>query len=178
VSVGAIVRAWAARAGQVGYSLVARWARTKPPRLEHVLTSKERALYERLDHADRAHALRVLSRVEKAGLTHPALLKAALLHDVGKADAGIRLPHRILRVALGAAMPRLLARLGARPHGWQRPFYMLAHHAAVGAAWLEAVGSDELTVNLVRYHEGREVPPALTAHAELLRALRRADDDG
>ncbi|MFN8474671.1 MAG: hypothetical protein U0822_20945 [Anaerolineae bacterium] len=165
------------RVGQVGYSLTARWAPTDESALA-VLSPAERALFDRMRPADRAHAMRVARRVRLARYDDPSLIKAALLHDVGKAGHGIHLLHRVLRVLLAVLLPWLLTRIAATDTGWHEPFYALVHHAAIGADLLASAGSDPLAVALVRYHDTRGTPAALAAHADWLHALQTADDLG
>jgi len=61
--------------------------------------------------------------------------------------------------------------------GWRRPFFALARHAELGAEMLTSVGSDPLTISLVRYHDDT-LPAPLGRYDHLLAALRRADDEG
>ena len=159
------------------HALLARWE-TVDERPLAVLNDRERALFDRLPRADRLHALRVAQRLRPAGETHPSLLKAALLHDVGKAGQDIYLLHRVVRVLLRLAAPTWLDRIAADSQGWHRPFYALANHAALGALWIAESGSDSLTVALVRYHDATACPPALADNADLWRALQQADDQG
>ena len=167
----------AVRLRQGVHALLARWE-TVDESVLAVLSERERALFDRLPRADRLHALRVARRLTRTGQTDPALLKAALLHDVGKAEQGIRLPHRVARVLLRLAAPAFLAAIAADPTGWHQPFYALAHHAELGALWLAEAGSSPLTVALVRYHDATACPPALADHADLWQALHEADDQG
>ncbi|MCW5882362.1 MAG: HD domain-containing protein [Anaerolineae bacterium] len=171
----------AVRVGQVGYALAARWTR-HDDYLTTVLAPGERGLFDRLPATERAHALRVADRLRRAGYdgrdeATRSLLRAALLHDIGKAGHGVRLPHRVAYVALRAIAPAWLAHSVANPCGWRRPFFALAHHAELGAEVLTSVGSDPLTISLVRYHDDA-LPPPLGRYDHLLAALRRADDEG
>lgn len=165
------------RVGQVGYSMTARWAPTDNSALA-ALSPAERALFNGMRPADRAHALRVARRVEQAGYDDPPLVKAALLHDVGKAGHGIHLLHRILRVLLAVLIPALLALIAGPDAGWHEPFHALVYHAGMGADLLAAAGSDPLTVALVRYHDAHDAPPDLVGHEDWLRVLKSADDLG
>lgn len=171
---------WQSALTRVYQVLSALTARRAPsdPNLTRALSPDEQTLFAALSPVDRAHALRVAERLEQAGYHDPALLKAGLLHDIGKAGADIGLLHRILHVALGVLAPGLLAWLGADPGGWHLPFYALAHHAEIGAELVRQAGGDALTVALVRYHDAADIPPPLTSRAELWRALRAADDAG
>ncbi len=165
------------RVRQGVHALLARWEQVDESALA-VLSRRERDLFDRLPRADRLHALRVARRLTEAGQTEPALLKAALLHDVAKAGQGIHLAHRVTRVLLRVAAPTWLSGVAADSNGWHRPFYALANHAEQGAIWIAEAGSDPLTVALVRYHDTPACPPALADHADLWAALRRADDQG
>ena len=170
-------RSVALRVRQAGHALTARWERGDEALLS-VLLPAERALFDRLPPADRAHALRVTARLHEAGQTEPRLLRAALLHDIGKAGQGVHLPHRVARVLLQAVAPATWARLADTAVGWQRPFYALAHHAETGAALVAAAGDEPVTVALVRFHDAPSIPPALANYADWLRALQAADDEG
>lgn len=136
------------------------------------LTPAERALFARLTAAYQRHSLGVLRRLEAAGYTDADLLRAALLHDVGKAEAGIGLHHRVLAVLLPRFAPTLWGRLVSEEAatGWRRPFYVQRHHAALGARLAQAAGASARTVALIARHHD----PA-AADDEELRALRRAD---
>ena len=171
------LRAIRVRVGQVGYSLTARWAAPDDGLLA-LLSPAERALFDTLPPADRAHGLRVARRVRGAGYNDTRLLKAALLHDIGKAGHGVHLPHRVARVLLAALPPHEMARIAATDEGWHAPFYALAHHAAMGADLLAASGSDALTVALVRSHDAPDTPAALADYDDWLKALKAADDAG
>lgn len=93
------------------------------------------------------------------------LIRAALLHDVGKADGGIGIHHRVLWVLLGRLSPGLRLIAVRRGGAWAA----LANHAAIGASRLEGIGSDPRVIALV---SGRALPGD-EHRAELLRA---ADD--
>lgn len=179
-----VVRAVRTRIGQVGYAVAARWTRPTSEPLQ-LLSPAELALFMALPLADRQHGLRVAQRLHQAGYdlamrgegSRP-LVKAALLHDIGKAGQGIRLVHRVAHVLLSRWAPGVWRRITASPTGWRRPLYALANHADLGAIWLTEAGSDPLTIALVRHHEAHDIPPDLLEQANLLRALQQADDGG
>jgi len=121
------------------------------------------ALYGAMPRADRAHGLRTYSRLRAAGPVPADLAAAALLHDVGKARAGIYLWHRVLFVLARGRLPEWLAR---RPG-----FAALRAHAENGAALVAAAGGTPRTVELIRRHHD--------AHAgdDVLAALQAADEE-
>jgi putative nucleotidyltransferase with HDIG domain len=138
-----------------------------------LLSPAERALYSRLTSPYRRHTLAVYRRLRASGTEDADLLTAALLHDVGKAEARIRLYHRVLGVLLrNLALPLLLwlAREDTLD-GWRYPFYVQRHHAKIGARLVAAAGSPAPVAALVAHHHEA---PSLTDD-DNLRALRNAD---
>ncbi|MCB0216776.1 MAG: hypothetical protein KDH92_09090 [Chloroflexi bacterium] len=109
--------------------------------------------FRQMPAEDRRHVLTVLADLRDRGESDPALLQAALLHDLGKAGAGVGLIHRVARVLLWRAWPRAWAWLSARPTGWRRPFWVVARHPERGALWVEALGGSPELVALIRHHE-------------------------
>ena len=119
------------------------------------LSPAEFALFLHAEARDRRHSLDLFEalRVRGAG---EAELVAALLHDVGKGP--LRTWHRVAFVLLSAASLALARRVEAeRGASWRQALWRLRHHAALGAARLEAVGSAPRVVELVRRHT--EPPP-------------------
>ena len=83
-------------------------------------------------------------------------LAAALLHDVGKGR--LRTWHRVAFVLLNAFAPWLGRGVEAEQGApWRQALWRLRHHARLGAAILEAAGSDARLVELVRRHT--DAPP-------------------
>lgn len=164
------------RVRQLGAALAARRHPPDDQAARRLLPPALLAIFARMPAEDRRHALAVLAALEVAGWADPPLLQAALLHDAGKADAGIRLWHRAARVLLTATAPGAWERLSACPTGRRRPFWVLAEHPARGAVWVETQGGGADLVALIRYHES--AAPAAWAGGPLTEwhaALRRAD---
>jgi len=141
--------------------------------VQGLLLEGERALWARLPLADRKHAAGVARTVAAAlgaDATRP-VLAAALLHDVGKVDAGLGTPARVAATLVGR---RRAARWDHRG-GVRGRIARYLRHDAIGATLLERAGADDLTVRWAREHHLRErdwtVPPTVG------RALRDADDD-
>ncbi|MHB1131697.1 MAG: HD domain-containing protein [Chloroflexota bacterium] len=141
--------------------------------LETLLTPAELRLLLDLPGAYRDHAERVYRRLREQGRSDEDLLKAALLHDVGKATARIRLPHRVLGVLLrNLALPLLLWLAREAPAtSWRYPFYVQRHHAGIGARLVAAAGASPRVVALVAKHHDPQTNK--TDHA--LAFLRDAD---
>ncbi len=144
--------------------------------IESILSPEELALFRRHSPADRQHAYRVLRAVRAAGREHPALLVAALLHDVGKTRYRPRAWERVLGTVGERFFPDRITRWGrGEPRGWRRPFVIRAQHAAWGAEMAAAAGSSPLTVTLIRRHQDK-APTLDEETAALLRSLQTADD--
>jgi len=100
-----------------------------------VLSSGEQALWVQLGNADRRHAIVVARRfVAHRAIASRAEIAGALLHDIGKLDAGLGAVGRVVATVIG---PR-----GARLRSYH-------DHEALGAAALADIGSDPITVALV-----------------------------
>jgi len=134
-------------------------------RADDWLSRAELSLFEGQPRGDRRHAERVAERLLARGHSDRLLLRAALLHDVGKAGRGIGLADRVLWVVAGRAAPRLRAALARRGGA----FGALADHAAVGASRLRAAGVDPRVVALVAAHP-------LPGDEHRARLLAEADD--
>jgi hypothetical protein len=151
-------------------------------------TEAQRALFHRMPPNDQRHALAVARTLQQAGHTQPALMQAALLHDVAK-SMGQPLIHRVLIVLLEAFWPAALVRLSRWPaptspidpatlrtvSRWRRPFVIHAWHPEIGAIWATQAGCDALAVQLILHHPS---PPLdfTPQHASLLKALQWADN--
>lgn len=151
-----------------------------PARAEigRLLNPVEQRLFERLKRSDQRHSYRVMQALQAAGHGRPELLKAALLHDVGKTRVRGAAWDRVAVVLGQAFWPRRTAQwAGGQPHGWRRPFAVKARHPEWGAEMAAAAGSPALTVRLIRRHQ--ELLPVAEAgeEARLLRLLQAVDDN-
>lgn len=165
------------RASQFFRALTARVRPEEGQALRRYLTPSQRALFRQMPVNDRRHALDVLETLMNQGHREPALLQAALLHDVGKAGARLRLWHRVGIVLLSAGMPGLLERLGRDDRGsWRYPFFAHRHHAQRGAELARQAGCPTLTVALIRrHHDPVPEDQQTTPEGRLLLALQAAD---
>ncbi len=119
---------------------------------QNILSPQEYKLYKKMDVRDRHHARLVAEAVQaRAPDASAALLRAALLHDVGKSGAPYRAWERVL-VHLYApdvpAAPRLTGTKGM----WQRH----RHHALYGAEMIRGAGGDERVAEIVARHHQPE----------------------
>ena len=167
-------------AGRIRQTLqfVSAWGRPVPDEVaQAILSDAEFNLYLKMSRAERQHHLRVLQDLQESGHTHPALSKAALLHDVGKTRFRFSLPERILVVLVKRFLRRAFVKWSdAPPKGWKRPFVISQHHPAWGAELAESAGCDALTVELIRRHQMPIPQPPVTEAEQLLTALHIADN--
>ena len=150
-------------------------------------TSPQRRLFTQMPPNDQQHAIAVARTLQQAQHTEPALMQAALLHDVGK-SIGQPIFHRVAIVLLEAFWPSMLVKLSKLAETghptdaqvrsitwWRRPFVVHAQHPAIGAEWAKNVGCDPLAVNLIFRHQDK-LQVIATEEDKLLIALQWADN--
>lgn len=148
------------------------------------LGAAERELFSRMDEGDQTHSLRVaqlcLASLERfPELDERTMMKAALLHDVGKIGADLTLAFRTLWVLGHRVAPWVLdwvARrsAGARPGSVRHKMHVQLRHAAIGGEMLREIGTEEDVCRLVAATGGprRGRPQSLA-----LEVLLAADGD-
>lgn len=152
-------------------------------------TPEQQCLFAGMPPNDQRHAIAVAHTLRQAGHNHPALMQAALLHDVGK-SLSQPIIHRVLIVLFEAFWPtalqwlsyesanRRMVNTNSLIHNiswWRRPFVVHAQHPAIGATWAEEAGCDPLGVRLIAKHQD-ELGNETTEEQKLLAALQWADD--
>jgi len=145
--------------------------------VESVLSAAEYGLWRRMDGSDRRHSVVVAREVERrlgSEATAP-VLAAALLHDVGKIDAGLGTWGRVVATLSAKVAGPETARLWIRSHGFTRRVGLYLHHPEIGADMLELAGSDPLTVAWAEEHH--RPPDQWTIDAVVAATLHAADDD-
>ena len=134
------------------------------------LSPAEQELFFATSPRDQHHHLETVRLLCRDGTPSHMLIRAALLHDVGKGY--IRLHERVLYVLLTALAPRLLDRLTRSERGGVLgALYRTRHHARTGAAWLQNLGACPREVELVARHHD---PPGDDGE---LRRLIAADEE-
>jgi hypothetical protein len=130
-----------------------------------------------MSRPDRRHAHGVARDVERA-LGHeatPPVLAAALLHDVGKIDAGLGTYGRVVATVSAAVAGREMAHAWVTRTGFTRRVGLYLLHPSIGGDLLELAGSDPLTVAWAREHHRPEAD--WTVPVEVGRVLKACDDD-
>ena len=134
-------------------------------------------LFEALPIGDQRHGLDVAMALLARGEDDPDLLAAALLHDAGKAEAGLTIFHRAAVVLLQAGRSQWLDSLGDKSEGdWRRPFWVHQHHGEIGAALAQGAGCSETTVWLIANHHGQAAGVTDVERRRLLEMLQREDN--
>jgi hypothetical protein len=154
--------------------------------VEGTLSAQELAVWRRMARADRRHSVTVARRVEAALASSEHAddqrwIAAALLHDIGKLDADLGVPLRVLAI--------LAARIGGyeRVAGWmprrglRRRFALYVRHPELGATRLVLAGSAPEVVTWARMHQNPVVTdagaPVPGIPPAVVDALLAADDD-
>jgi putative nucleotidyltransferase with HDIG domain len=157
------------RVGQFLRHASARVSEQEKAKAEHLLGPALAPLFFQLPVNDQRHGLDVLETVTVLeGAPGRLLQQAALLHDVGKADAEFSVVDRSLTVFLRAVSTRVLrVVLRARP-AFARRHAIYADHARIGAETLRAAGAPELAAIVAEHHDP-------DPKSEVTRRLQQAD---
>ncbi len=144
--------------------------------------------------SEQQHGLAVLRALRAAGNDEPALAQAALLHDVGKVspsvgrgkvspsvgqvdESTVRLWHRVAQVLLEAVHPEWAHWLAKDvPGSWRYPFFVLLHHAELGAERATEAGTCQLAVALIYWHHTAPEESDLDAEGQILLATLQLAD--
>ncbi|MGC9356456.1 MAG: HD domain-containing protein [Anaerolineae bacterium] len=129
------------------------------------------SLFLSMPRAEQHHGIAIARALEMQGYRSPHLLAAALLHDVGKTRAPLRIWDRVLVVLGEHFFPeRAEAWSRGEPRGLRRGFVVRRKHPAWGADLTEETGASPRTVHLIRNHH---LPPK---DDEELKALQAVDE--
>jgi len=141
------------------------------------LNGGETALWKQMSNPDRRHAIDVANDVGlELGHDVPReVITAALLHDVGKVESGLRTPARVLATVFWAINDDAKAVRWQNMSTFRGRLAKYRLHPEIGAQLLSDAGSHELTVSWTRHHHQAGDPPAVDpVYAEV---LRRCDND-
>jgi len=145
--------------------------------VEDVLSEAEYALWARQYGPDRRHTVQVANEVERrlgSDATRP-VLAAALLHDIGKIDAGLGTWGRVVATVVARLVGRDTARRWIARRGYAGRIGRYLHHPEIGADLLAAAGSAPLTVAWAKEHH--TPAEAWTIDPVIGRVLFEVDDD-
>jgi hypothetical protein len=158
-----------------------------PPRprdtawVEAVLEPAELGLWRELPNHDRRYSIRVARDVEGrlAGTEYAGQsrwLGAALLHDVGKLDAGLGVVGRSVSTVMGAVAGSARVNRWASASGFRRRAAQYLRHDERGAARIRAVGGRDEAARWALAHHHRDRWRASGVPMPVAEALEAADN--
>ncbi|MEN6344100.1 MAG: HD domain-containing protein [Armatimonadia bacterium] len=131
--------------------------------LGEYLSPEERSLFLEMDEPDQRHSLRVAEFCAQSLEAYPQvprelMMKAALLHDVGKVGGQLGLVFRTLWVFGHRLVPWLLEAVArrsehARPGTARHKMYIQMYHARVGVQKLKQIGTEPRVLEYILYTE-------------------------
>jgi hypothetical protein len=149
--------------------------------VESLLEPGELALWRRLPNHDRRYSIRVAKNVEArlVGTEYAGQsrwLAAALLHDVGKLDAGLGVVGRSAATVIGAAAGSARVERWASATGFRRRVAWHRQHDERGAERIRAAGGRDEAARWALAHHHRDRWPASGVPLPVADALEAADN--
>jgi hypothetical protein len=141
------------------------------------VTEAEWPLYARLGNQDRRHSAfsgRELVRILGPD-ADPVLVRASILHDVGKAHAHLGTAGRSVSTVLAHTLGADRVRRWAERPGWRGRCGRYETHSERGAGELRAAGSPDAVVAWAADHHHPDRIAALGLGPDVIAALVRAD---
>jgi hypothetical protein len=129
-------------------------------------------LWVQMSGADRRHAVAVARQVAP---TDREVVAAALMHDVGKIEAGLGPFGRSAATVCAAAVGHARVAAWSNRSGWRGRFGRYVLHPDLGGLLLAGAGSHPLTMAWATEHH--RPPERWTVPADIGAVLKAADDD-
>jgi hypothetical protein len=150
--------------------------------VESVLTPPELELWVRMVDHDRRHSIAVARRLQHSlagtpDADDPRWIAAALLHDVGKLDAGLSVFGRVGATLAGAAAGHDMAEAWSEKRGVTRRFGLYLRHAELGETRLRIAGARLEVALWAGAHHDAHRWDELGFPDGVVAALDEADDD-
>jgi putative nucleotidyltransferase with HDIG domain len=153
-------------------------------RAQEQLNAEQWKLFNRLQPAEKMHAMIVFHKLLEQGENQPDLLTAALLHDIGKLKYCLNPFQRAMVVVVSALMPRCAQRWGTPPTqgwealaGWRKAFIVAEQHATWGAEMARQAGVSAMAEALIRQHHHPHGDEVGNDEDKLLHKLWIVDND-
>ena len=149
-----------------------------------VLTDNQVELFQRMQTSEQVHSIQVFDELRKQAEENPDLLTAALLHDVGKTRAPLRVWERVMIVIVKAVCRDCSRKWGGAKDvdpesqlGWRRAFIVAEQHPAWGADLAARCGTSPLAVSLIARHQEQLPTEARSMEDILLLKLQSVDNN-
>ena len=148
--------------------------------LEKYLSDKEISLFYQLRIAEQRHCLNIAYDCLKIKKNNPTLIKAALLHDIGKVGSNLTLINKALVVlSIKFRIPKKML-----PTFLTKALYYKENHPEIGGTLLRKIGTEKDVILLSRYHHldsSSELPQYRESHfpnalIETLQVLQKIDE--
>lgn len=133
--------------------------------VEKHLNRKEKELFDTLPAHEKRHAIDTASAISCDG-SDEILIKAGLLHDIGKTTGNIGIVKKSVLVLMDKFFPVLSKKLSGR----LSMFNIYYNHPEIGADLLENTGTEPEVIMLVKYHHSK-----CNLNIEGLEQLKKAD---
>lgn len=136
------------RIKQVFYGLTAKMTVGYHKFVRGYLNNNEQKLFYRLRVGEQVHSVRVALGCKNDKPHNNKLIKAALLHDVGKVDSNLNIFNKVLVVIL----TKYQIRDNRLPAFIRRALFYKNRHPQIGAEFLKQLGLDKEIIYLVENH--------------------------
>jgi putative nucleotidyltransferase with HDIG domain len=115
----------------------------------------EKELFLRLPHHEKLHAVNTAYTIKKlcGDINCDVLVKAALLHDIGKVNGKIGIIKKSVLVLMNRFLPKISYLLSSK----LKMFYIYYNHPEIGAKLLRKANTDEQVIKLVEYHQSDDI---------------------
>ena len=150
--------------------------------LREYLTKQEQIVFYRMSAIDQRHALDTAFVIremlgKRTKIKIEKLFKAALLHDIGKAQFKLTVNDRVLQTLLFKLLPpfaNYLADRGSVNHVgyWRRMMYCYKYHPRLGNEMAKDINVEDAVSFLIEHHHD----PMTFNEPKELSILREADD--
>ncbi len=150
----------------------------------HLLTGPELELWRGLGRTDKVESVDVARRfisnpvvADAQPSNKEALVAAALLHDIGKADSQLGTSSRVLATVSGRLAGPQRSGLWIKRRGLKGRIGSYLHHAEIGADLIRAAGGRELVASWAGVHHDPARWETSGIPISICRALARADGE-
>ena len=146
-----------------------------------LLTPPEQSLWAKLGRADQNEGVGVARRADRdldRGVDHhDDYLAAALLHDVGKLDAGFGPYRRAVATVAGSVASRGTIEAWKERRGFTRRCALYLDHAELGALRVRVAGGRERVAQWAAAHHDPTAWPTPDIPAGICKLLAKADGE-